>query len=213
MEGTFLTLAFGALAAIPAAIHLALMPCGDRHGLTAALIRERNKGHVWIHDLVIAAEVDTPRIRMQSALCHGPVAGLANQLSWIPFATVPDVQSSFEKLCTWLGWIQWAGWVWIMKIVQVLSAHCSLVVFVSCVRTLWPQHIKHLLCTERRSVWEGLIDFLGHVALFLLSLRRLVLTQVRNVVGKKIQQTLDAPSRLSTSMRPAFLSAVTLSYI
>ena len=199
MEGTFLTLALGVLAAILAAIHLGLMPSGDGRGITVALNAERNQGHVWIHDLAIAAEVDTPQIRTQSVLRHRPLARVADQLSGVSVATVPHIQSSFEKLRTWLGWIRWACWVWIMKIVQVLSAHCSLVVFVSCVRTLCSQHIKHLLCTERCGVWEGLIDFLGHVALFFFSLRRLVWIPLGDVVSKEIHQILDVASHLSTS--------------
>ena len=62
IQDTFLTLALGVLAAILAAIHLGLMPSGDGRGITVALNAERNQGHVWIHDLAIAAEFDTPQI-------------------------------------------------------------------------------------------------------------------------------------------------------
>ena len=86
-----------------------------------------------------------------------------------------------------------------MKIVEVFCSHCSFVVFVTCVRTLRTQHIKHLLCSERGSVWQGLIDFLSNMARFLFSLRRPVGIPLGNVVGKEIHHVLDVASHLTTS--------------
>ena len=94
MEGTFLTLALGVLAAIPAAIHLGLMPSGDGRGVTVALNAQRNQGHVWIHDLAIAAEVDTPQIRTQSVLRHRPY--VASPKPPLPLGTLNFVETSQE---------------------------------------------------------------------------------------------------------------------
>ncbi len=55
-----LSVAFGELAAIFAAVHLGLMSGDDGRGITVALVGERHQGHVWVHDLAIATEIDTP---------------------------------------------------------------------------------------------------------------------------------------------------------
>ena len=83
------------LAAILATIHLGLMPSGDGRGITVALNAERNQGHVWIHDLAIAAEVDTPQIRTQSVLRHRPYVASAGRLL-CPLGTLNFVETSQE---------------------------------------------------------------------------------------------------------------------
>jgi hypothetical protein len=47
-------------------------------------------------------------------------------------------------------------------------------------------------------MWQGLIDFLGHAARFLLSLRGFVWVPLGNVVGKEIHHVLDVANHIST---------------
>ena len=143
---------------------------------------------------------------------HIPITGIADTFSGIPIATIQHIHNSCEQSCARLGWFGWTRWVCIMKVMEVFGAHASLVIFASCVRILGSQHIRHLLCTKRGSVWQSLIDVLGRVARLLLSPRE-VLFGLHSEMKPAKRCTTDLMSQATSPQvtMPAFLSVAVVS--
>jgi ABC-type proline/glycine betaine transport system permease subunit len=92
----------------------------------------------------------------------------------------------------------WPNRVWKVKVVLVLNTNGMLVVGKSLMWVLATQEIQHLFVTQRRGMWQSLIDVLSDVAGFVFAGCSFVGIPLGNVLRKKINYVLDVTRDLAT---------------